>query len=88
MLLLLLLLVQLILILLPSLPLLLAAGLLIAVAIVLQGGSATLAKTELRLLLGICIQNLTFIRRVFLKEFVIKWVDFDVIILVLILVFN
>ena len=76
------------LILLPDPPLLLGAGLLIA-TVLLEGGCAALAKTELGLLLGICIYNLTFVRRVFFDEiFVIEWVDFYVNILVLILVFN
>ena len=83
---LLLLLVQLILV--PGPLLLLGAGLLIA-TVLLECGCAALAKTELGLLLGICIYNLTLIRRVFFDEiFVIEWVDFYVNILVLILVFN
>ena len=68
---------MLLLILLPGPTLLLTAGLLIA-AVLLEVDSAALAKTELRLLLGICIHNLTFVRSVFLNKLLIKWIDFDI----------
>ena len=63
------------LIVLPSHPFLLVARLLVA-AILIEGGSAALAKTKLSLLIG--IWNLILISSVFFEEFVIKWVDFNV----------
>ena len=71
---LLLLLLLVLLIVLPGHPLLLVAGLLAAVLI--EGGRAALANTELSFLIG--VWNLIFISSVFFEEFVIKWVDFNV----------
>ena len=64
----------LLLIVLPGHPLLLVAGLFAAVLI--EGGRAALANTELSFLIG--FWNLILISSVFFEEFVIKWVDFDV----------
>ena len=71
---LLLLMLLILLIVLPGHPLLLVAGLLAAVLI--EGGRAALANTELSFLIG--FWNLILISSVFFEEFVIKWVDFNV----------